>query len=172
MSTGIGWASSLIYPQPLAYSRSLANICGMNERFSPTNLPLCPFFWFSAPSLLVSHYFPSTSSSFSLLRAFAWRPLTPLPIQTLPLAQLLLELLREVQASLDQMFLWGEQPIHLCMVALLQAPLLVCDLEQVTSGWLWAHFPQFFLSLRLYLREKFKSREKPKMPKGILWSII
>ena len=43
MGTGIGCGCSLIYPQSLAYSRSLESICGMNERSSP-NLLISPFF--------------------------------------------------------------------------------------------------------------------------------
>ena len=58
MSRGIGWPCLLLYPQLLAYSRSLANICGMSEWSSPTYFLISPFFWFSTPLRLVSRYFP------------------------------------------------------------------------------------------------------------------
>ena len=162
MSTGIGCACSLIYPQSLAYSRSLASICGMNERSSP-NLLIAPFFWFSTPLRRVSHYFPII-------------PPSPAPLMCLPLecphssvhsnpVQGLAPLGSPSGSPLTpgSRTLWSEPHIHLEWWPYLKYHYCM---------WSWAsHFRLFILSLGLYPREIMQKQRKVIHAKGILWNI-
>lgn len=157
MSTGIGCACSLIYPQSLAYSRSVESICGMNERSSP-NLLISPLFWFSIPLRGVSHYFPNIPPSPSpLLCLHLEGPHSSVhsnPVQGLaPLGPPLGSPLTPGSRAL-----WRKPQVTLLEVSLCM--------------WSWAsHFRVFMLSLGFYLREIMQKQREAIHAKGILWNI-